>query len=88
VALIARRYVQGLIDHGVPGLALNNQLIDECHGQESALIPAAVFTQLHQAILLSKTFETLIAMRDRIFRDIQVSYSLNDYVRYVSLLNP
>jgi hypothetical protein len=75
-------YVQGLMDQGVPGLIIDSQLIYECEGKENFLIPIAIYSSLHRDILRAQSFETLINMRERIWRDVQVRYSLTKFIRY------
>lgn len=77
------RYIQGLIDYGVPGLMIDSRLIQECLDRENALIPMDIFTQLHQKILQEFTFENLMGIRDRIFLNVQITYSLSEYIKFV-----
>jgi hypothetical protein len=75
-------YVQGLVDQGVPNLKLDSRLIQECQMQENAMVPIIVYSSLHRDILRAQSFEALISMRDRIWRDVQVRYSLTRLIRY------
>jgi hypothetical protein len=74
-------YVQGLMDQGVPSLKLDSQLLQECQGHAHEMVPIVVYSALHRGILRAQSFETLITMRDRIWRDLQVKYAVTDLVR-------
>jgi hypothetical protein len=76
------RYVQGLLDQGISNLRIDDKLIQDCAGNINALIPIAVYSRLHRDILRVRSFEALISMRDRIWLDVQVKYSLTKFIRY------
>ena len=64
------------------GLEIDYSLVHACHGNPCAKIPSAVISRLHGEILSVHSIGVLIAMRERIWRKMQVSYG-SRFIRYV-----
>jgi hypothetical protein len=62
---------------------MDHRLIHDCKVQGNALIPIAVYSRMHREILRTRSFEDLVSIRDSIWRDVQMKYSLTTFIRFI-----